>query len=168
MDIIVDPSTTLAKAILKHNKNYKSGTVDDVKENDIFIQTQGTLRGSTTKIINRNFTEIIDQADKIKNIAKQMIVIGSVGADFTSWPGLDITRLTYNIAKQSLRNWVHGWNQSIFVKHEGVIGMKVQILSPAVFKSNMSGGIGMEIEELVKNITYLVNNPHITEINLRQ
>tara|TARA_Y100000310_G_C20362706_1_gene659720 strand:+ start:138 stop:659 length:522 start_codon:yes stop_codon:yes gene_type:complete len=173
MDIIVDPNTTLAKAILKHNKNYKSGTVDDVKNNDVFIQTQGTLRGTPTRLINKNFTEIVDQADQIQHIAQRMIVIGSVSADFPSWPGMNKPgmnneRFTYNTAKQALKNWVHGWNQSIFVKHKGVTGMKIQILSPAVFKSKIGDDTGLIIEEVVKNINYLIDNPHVTEISLRQ
>ena len=169
MSIIVDhPVTTLSKELVTYSGYCTAGTVKDVKKGDVFISTQGTSRGQSSSIIKKCFSDIVEQAESIQHLAERMIIIGSVGSDFPSWPGLSNTRLTYNIAKLALTKWAQGWNQSKFEKGKGITGMRIQICRPSNFKSDMGGDTGLEIHEVVKSIEYLISNPNVTEVSVRQ
>lgn len=165
--IVILGQTTLAKSLLESIKNSLQGTITDVQAGDIVISTQGTNRGNSRKIIDRCFVEIVEQAESIENKASRFIVIGSMGAEFSSWPGIDQQRMIYNISKFSLEKWMQDFNQKNFSKDTNIDVMRVQMCETAAFQSPMSNYTGLRIKEIVNSIKYLIENPAVIKIQLR-
>jgi hypothetical protein len=108
------------------------------------------------------------QADSIENIASRFVVIGSMGSEYSSWPGIKNNRMIYNIAKSALDKWAKDYNQKNFnMETRSISGMIVQICQPASFQSQMSGYEGLDITKVVESIKHLIDNPTTTKIQLR-
>jgi hypothetical protein len=166
--IIILGDTTLARKLSEKLDNTRLGNIEDVRSGDIVISTQGTSRGTARRIIDRCFTDIVEQADRIENIASRFIVIGSVGSGYSSWPGIKNNRMIYNIAKSALDKWAQDHNQKNFnTGTHSTTGMIVQICQPASFQSPMSDYKGLDIIKVVDSIKYLIDNPTTTKIQLR-
>ena len=166
--IIILGATTLARKLSEVLENSRLAQVEDVGPGDVVISTQGTNRGTSRQIIDRCFTEIVEQVESVEKIASRFIVIGSMGSEYSSWPGIDNQRMIYNISKSSLEKWMQDYNQKNFVKEDGRShGMRIQMCEPATFKSNMSNHKGMEIEEIVDAVKYLVDHANIIKIQIR-
>jgi len=165
--IIILGNTTLADELSKALANSKKSQIEDIKPLDIVISTQGTSRGTSRQIIDRCFTEIVEQAESIEKIASRFIVIGSIGAEYSSWPGIDNQRMIYNISKSSLEKWIQDYNQKNFTKDTGINGMRIQMCESAAFHSPMSKHPGLPIKEIINSVKYLINNPSAIKIQLR-
>lgn len=165
--ILIVGQTTLAESLLESLKNSSQGKIKDVQSGDIVISTQGTNRGNSRKIIERCFVEIVEQAEFIEKKASRFIVIGSIGAEFSSWPGIDQQRMIYNISKFSLEKWMQDYNQKNFSKNINPNVMRVQMCETAAFQSPMSNFTGLHIKEVVNSIKYLIENPNVIKIQLR-
>jgi len=166
--IIVLGQTTLAKAITESLIGSRLGTISEVQSGDVVISTQGTNRGTSKKIIDRCFTEIVEQAESVEKIASRFIVIGSTGAEYSSWPGIDNQRMIYNISKASLEKWVQDYNQKNFTKETGIVGMRIQICEPSAFQTPISKHTGMPLQDIINSVEYLVQNPSAIKIQLRK
>jgi NAD(P)-dependent dehydrogenase (short-subunit alcohol dehydrogenase family) len=81
-----------------------------------------------------------------------VIVVSSHAANWTSWPGVDINRLTYNNSKHAVSNFIKGIQQA------KVIG-RYSLLEPSQFQSRMGGDSGHTIETVVGAVNYLLENP---------
>lgn len=166
--IIILGDTTLAKKLSENLNNSMLGAIEDVGSGDIVISTQGTSRGTARQIVDRCFTDIVEQAGRIENIASRFVVVGSMGSEYSSWPGIKNERMIYNIAKSALDKWAQDYNQKNFnMETRSLSGMIVQICQPASFQSPMSGYKGLDITEVVGSIKYLIDNPTTTKIQLR-
>jgi NAD(P)-dependent dehydrogenase (short-subunit alcohol dehydrogenase family) len=161
-------NTTLAKALSNSIEYSIQGEITDIQKGDIVVSTQGTSRGTSKQIIDRCFTEIVEQAESLEKTASRFIIIGSIGAEYSSWPGIDNQRMIYNIAKSSLEKWAQDYNQKNFSKNTGINGMRIQMCEPAAFQSPMSNHTGLPIKEIIHSIKYLINNPFVIKIQLRK
>ena len=153
--------TTLAKEIKKLIPGCILASSNDILKNDVVIITQGTSRGGFAHIFKKSLTDVIERILEISSKSNRIIVVGSLGGEFTSWPGIQQDRMMYNIAKHCLSRFVQDWNQA---GNE----CRIQICEPASFKTPMSGNTGMEITKVVDAINFLIRNPEITKIQLRK
>lgn len=166
--ILILGQTTLAKELAESIKDSIQGTITDIQKRDVVVSTQGTSRGTSKQIIDRCFTEIVEQAEFAEKTASSFIVVGSMGAEYSSWPNIDNQRMIYNIAKSSLEKWAQDYNQKNFSKNTGINGMRIQMCEPAAFQSPMSNHTGLPIKEIIHSIKYLINNPFVIKIQLRK
>jgi NAD(P)-dependent dehydrogenase (short-subunit alcohol dehydrogenase family) len=86
------------------------------------------------------------------NYTGNVIVISSHAANWTSWPGVDTNRLTYNNSKHAVSNFIKG------VQQAGVVG-RYSLLEPSQFQSRMSGDSGHTIETVVDAVKFLLTHP---------
>ena len=93
------------------------------------------------------------------NLGQQIIVVSSFGASWPSWPGVSTSRLTYNISKLALNEFLNGLTQ------QGISQNKISVFEPSKFKTHLSGYQGVELSEIVVELEKIINNPlHITHI----
>lgn len=81
-----------------------------------------------------------------------VIVVSSHAANWTSWPGIDTDRLTYNNSKHSVSNFVKGVQQS------SVVG-RYSLIEPSRFQSRMGGDSGHTIKVVVDAVKFLLTHP---------
>lgn len=85
------------------------------------------------------------------NSNARVIILGSHSASWTSWPGIDVSRLSYNNSKSALKHYVLG------LEHSGNSNLKLTILNPTRFQTSMSDNTGYPIDVVIKAIDYIVN-----------
>lgn len=86
------------------------------------------------------------------NYTGNVVVVSSHAANWTSWPGVDVNRLTYNNSKHAVSNFVKGIQQS------NVVG-RYSLFEPSQFQSRMGGASGHAIETVVDTVVYLLKHP---------
>jgi len=82
-----------------------------------------------------------------------VIVIGSHSGMWTSWPGIDVSRLWYNISKQTLTATITA------LSHSGKTKMKYTVFNACKFKSSMSNHQGVDVEVIADAIKAVVKSP---------
>lgn len=128
--------------------------VDAVKTFDCIIVTTGLYVGNAWELFTVNavgpcylLSQLIDCG-----FTGHCVFVSSHGANWTSWPGADLQKLTYNCAKQTLSNYVKA------VQHSGVSG-RYSLIEPSRFSSRMSEYTGQDIDNVVNAVEYIVSNP---------
>lgn len=86
------------------------------------------------------------------NYPGHVVVVSSHAANWTSWPGVDIERLTYNNSKHAVSEFIKGVQQS------GTSGT-YSLLEPCKFQSRMGGDSKHSIQTVVNAVEYLLKNP---------
>jgi hypothetical protein len=94
---------------------------------------------------------LLEQLVNHKSTAR-VIMIGSHGAMWTSWPGIDFTRLTYNVSKECLQSFVIGISQGINTE------ITLTILNPSKFQSKLSNYRGFPIDYVVESVMAIINH----------
>jgi len=94
---------------------------------------------------------IVSQLVK-NNYTGHVIVVSSHAANWTSWPGIDTSRLTYNNSKHSVSNFVKG------VQQADVVG-RYSLIEPGRFQSRMGGDSGHTIKVVVDAVKFLLTHP---------
>ena len=87
-----------------------------------------------------------------KKYQGKIIMVGSHGASWTSWPGIDLDRLLYNNSKLALREFVKGVAQS------GMCLASLTVFEPSKFKSSMNEFTGGEIRRVVERLVDIIND----------
>jgi NAD(P)-dependent dehydrogenase (short-subunit alcohol dehydrogenase family) len=82
----------------------------------------------------------------------RFIQIGSHSAMWTSWPGVEVNRLCYNVSKQCLQSAVTG------LSHSGKTNMLLTIINPSKFKSAMSNWGGYEVSAVIEYIDFAIKS----------
>lgn len=90
------------------------------------------------------------KASEIPNL--HIVVISSLGAVWTSWPGIPKQRLVYNVAKNMTSNFVRDLYQS------QISDNKITVIEPGRFKSKMNPTSGSDINNIVQAIYYAINS----------
>ena len=119
MPIIVTGKTQLANHLVEAIDNSRAGEILDLTDDDhLVIITQGTARGGVKTIIDRCYTDIVSQIESVTRKDIRYIVIGSMSAEYTSFPGISNLAMIYANAKRSLSQYVSDYNQMIESKQE--------------------------------------------------
>lgn len=130
--------------------------INAIKDSDVIIVCSGLLKGKPRDMLDINTSGPIQLLSELVAVGSKahVVIIGSHAQTWTSWPGIDIDRLTYNVAKKTVSEFVLGLEQS------DKTSMKLTIYNVSRFDSNMNSG-GMPIQEVVDNISEIIdhNNP---------
>lgn len=86
-----------------------------------------------------------------RNSTAHVILVGSHSAMWTSWPHIELSRLSYNTSKQSLESYVTG------LEHSKESNLKITLFNPSKFFSTMSNYSGYPINVIVDAIDYIIN-----------
>jgi short-subunit dehydrogenase len=133
---------------------------EKIYDYDVLIITTGSHTGDLWDIVSVNFTGpcyIISELVK-NNFKGQIIYIGSYGSVWTSWPGIPIERLIYNTSKLSSKKFIQG------LEHSKISNTRLSILNPSKFKTKMSQFQGMEVNEIINIIKWIVDSS--SDINI--
>ena len=133
--------------------------VKKITEHDVIINCVAVNQGTTADILHINYIQPITLIEKLikSDYQGRLILIGSHGASWTSWPDIPYTRLVYNNSKKNLRDFVKSVVQSSVTK------MKMTIIEPSKFKSSMSGFQGHEASQVADAV---VNILTLDSVNL--
>ena len=135
--------------------------IDELLKYDVIIITVGILSENLWDVWMTNtvgpcyLTSVLNQ----HNLGQQIIVVSSFGASWTSWPGIDTDRLTYNTSKLALNEFLNGLTQ------QGSSQNKISVFEPSKFKTHLSNYQGAELLDVVVELEKIIDNPlHITHI----
>lgn len=81
-----------------------------------------------------------------------VVLIGSHSAMHTSWPGVELTRLSYNVSKECLQSFVVGLAQS------DNTNLTLSLLNPSRFQSKISAYSGYPINYVVESVQTIINS----------
>lgn len=170
MSILITGDTTLAKELVNNTADSRVGTIDDLRDNDeLIIFTQGTSRGGVKRIIDRCYTEIVTQIESLERKDIRYIVIGSMAAEYSSWPGMPAERMIYANAKKALSQFASDYNQrNMNVDSKSLGKHRIQICEPGGVRTAMNNYTGkLEISNVVDCVKYLITHPEVVRIQLR-
>ena len=170
MPIIVTGKTQLANHLVEAIDSSRAGEILDLTDDDhLVIITQGTARGGVKTIIDRCYTDIVSQIESVNRKDLRYIVIGSMSAEYTSYPGISNLAMIYANAKRSLSQYVSDYNQmNMDMDTKSVGGHRIQICEPASFQTGMSNYKGLEVSKVIDAVQYLIAHPEVVKIQLRQ
>ena len=122
--------------------------VKTLTAHETIINCVAVNQGSAADILHINYIQPINLIEKLikSDYQGRLILIGSHGASWTSWPDISYTRLVYNNSKKNLRDFVKSVVQSSVTK------MKLTIIEPTKFKSSMSAFQGYEASQVAAAI----------------
>jgi len=92
---------------------------------------------------------------------QRIIVVSSYAARWTSWPEVNLPRLTYNMSKRATSEFVQGLVQR---------GSKNQltVVEPSAFQSPMSANRGATAEAMAAQVISVLENPmHVITVTVR-
>lgn len=124
---------------------------------DIVINTMGVMTDDrwNSMLINYVAPVYITMGYVERLQQGHIINVGSASSWWPSWPGVDMTRLSYNIGKQSLAVFNQHINR---VKIDDTKTVTVSLVEPGRFKSRMSDHQGMEIDRVVDGIEHVIES----------
>ena len=88
-----------------------------------------------------------------KQSQAHIIMVGSHGAMWTSWPGISLERLSYNVSKETIQSFTTGLSQS------GISKLKLSMFNPSRFQSKLNGYQGYPIDTIVDGIIHVIESP---------
>jgi len=130
---------------------------------DVIVITAGTIHGSANDIFSTNFLKPIQLLETLTALdySGRVILVGSHGATWPSWPGIDLSRLNYNFSKRFLREFVKG------LSHSGQSKIKFTVFEPTKFPSKMSGFQGIDIQLVAQSLIDVIHgSDHLLHVEL--
>lgn len=130
--------------------------IPTLTKSDIIVVCSGALSDDVNETMMINSLGPIYLINELikANCQAHVVVIGSHGATWTSWPGIDMSRLTYNIAKKCLCDFVVGLEQS------DITDMKLTVVNLSRFQSPLSNYTGVSVDQVVDNISWIIDQPN--------
>ena len=138
------------------NKNEITALADKIYKSDIIISCPGVFTsGDSWDMFTINSIAPIFLLEKLveKKSQTHVIIIGSHGAMWTSWPGISFERLLYNVSKETIQSFVTGLAQS------GSSDLKLSVINPSKFQSKLNGYKGYPIDIIVDGIIHVIESP---------
>jgi hypothetical protein len=136
--------------------------VDELLSHDVIFNTIGLYSGSSSDVLQVNFLTPVLLLEKLTSAGYdgKIILTGSHGSSWISWPEISHERLVYNVSKLNLRNYVMGLSQSNLSK------ARLCLVDTTKFVSKMSNFTGDAIENVVALIENVIdiNSPKILHI----
>jgi short-subunit dehydrogenase len=139
------------------NKHQVSQLADTIHDSDIIICCPGIVEADMWDMVPINSVAPIYLLEKLLHhkSTSHFIMIGSHGAMWTSWPGITLNRLTYNISKGAIQSFITGLDQSNITK------MPLSIVNLSKYKSKNSGYTGYPVDLMVQSIVDVIENPKL-------
>jgi len=137
------------------NKNEIITLVNNIHKSDIIISCSGIYTSEDSwDMFTINAVAPIFLLEKLieKQSQAHVIIVGSHGAMWTSWPGIDLNRLAYNNSKSALQSYIEG------LDHSAVSKLTLTIFNATRFQSQMSNYQGYPISNVVNIIKELITN----------
>jgi NAD(P)-dependent dehydrogenase (short-subunit alcohol dehydrogenase family) len=126
---------------------------------DVIINCAGLLGDDSWDELLVNAVAPIYLLTKLAELQcrSRFVQIGSHSAMWSSWPGVEVNRLCYNVSKQCLQSAVTG------LSHSGKTNMLLTIINPSKFKSAMSNWDGHEVTAVIEYINFVIasKNPPV-------
>jgi len=72
---------------------------------------------------------------------------------WTSWPGISLERLSYNVSKETIQSFTIGLSQS------GISNLKLSMFNPSRFQSKLNDYQGYPIDIIVDGIMHVIQAP---------
>jgi hypothetical protein len=138
------------------NKNEIVTLVDSIYKSDIIISCPGVYTSDDSwDMFTINAIAPIFLLEKLieKQSQSHVIMVGSHGAMWTSWPGISFERLSYNISKQTIQSFVTGLSQS------ELSNLKLSVFNPSRFQSKLNGYQGYPIDIIVDGVMHVITAP---------
>lgn len=136
--------------------------INTIADHEAIINTIGIFNGSSLEISQVNYLAPVVLIQKLVELkySGKIIMIGSHGASWTSWPGIDHQRLIYNVSKLNLRNYIMALSQS------KLTDAHLCLIDSTKFQSQMSNFTGEAASNVAKLIEDLVDikSPRILHI----
>lgn len=117
-------------------------------EFDCIINCAGSCVGTAEEIYAVNAVGpivLIKELQQLESTAR-VIMVGSHGAMWPSWPGADQSRIVYNCAKRALQDFV------VSFSHARCSNMQLCVFNASRFQSAMSGYTGYETTTVAQQI----------------
>lgn len=129
-----------------------SNNIDNIKNSDVIIVCSGLLKGNARDILDVNAIGPIQLLTELSIAGSKahVLIVGSHSQTWTSWPGIGIERLLYNVAKKTISEFAIGLEQS------DKSNVRISVYHVSRFDSNMNSG-GMTIQEVVDNISWIID-----------
>jgi len=130
-----------------------SSNIDNIKNSNTIIICSGVFTGNVREMLDINSSgpiQILSELQKVKSKA-HVIIIGSHASTWTSWPDMDIQRLTYNVAKKTILEFAIG------LEHSEASDLTLTVYNASRFNSAMNSG-GMPIQQVVNNVSWIIDH----------
>ena len=135
---------------------------NDLIQHDVILNTIVTHKGTSQEVLQINFLTPVILVEKLIELGYngRIIMIGSHGSTWTSWPGIDNTRLIYNISKSCLKNYL------ISLSHSGLTKSNISLLDLTKFKTPTTHNTGNDMDSVVQLVEQVidVNNLRLLHI----
>ena len=145
-------STTYERSYYDFLHPITDRVVKELMSHNVIINCVAVNQGSTADILHINYIQPVNLIEQLIKFDYQgrLILIGSHGASWTSWPGIPYTRLVYNNSKKNLRDFVKSVVQS------SITNMKLTIIEPTKFKSSMNDYQGYDTAQMADAVIKLL------------
>ena len=130
-----------------------SSNIDNIKDSEVIIICSGVLTGNVRDMLDINSSGPIQILSELKTAGSNahVVIIGSHASTWTSWPGINIERLTYNVAKKTILEFAIGFEQA------DSSDLTLTVYNASRFDSNMNPG-GMPIQQVVNNVSWIIDH----------
>lgn len=133
-------------------------------DHDTIILSQAVFDGGVWEQLTVNTVSLVYLATKFyEKLSKgQIICVSSASAVWPSWPGVDIKRLVYGLSKETISNFTKHMQRKIYDTEKPVA---IQCYEPCRFPSKINNySAGIQLEKVIKDVKYLIDNPHASHI----
>jgi short-subunit dehydrogenase len=127
-----------------------------IYHSDIIISCPGVLTShdSWDMFVINAVAPVFLMEKLIENKSKaHVVIVGSHGAMWTSWPNISLERLSYNVSKETIQSFTTG------LAHAGTSDLKLSIVNPSRFQSKLNGYQGYSIDMVVDGIMHVIQAP---------
>lgn len=126
---------------------------DTLKNFDVILITSGIYQGDAWDVLQTNFVgpSYLALQLSLTRFSGHIVIVGSHGGDWPSWPGITPDRLVYNYSKNAVSNFVKG------LEHSNIGRGKVSIYNPSKFNTTMSGNTGVPVADISDALHYIIN-----------
>jgi short-subunit dehydrogenase len=137
-------------------KNEITALADKIYKSDIIISCPGVFTSDDSwDMFTINSIAPIFLLEKLveKKSQAHVIIVGSHSAMWTSWPGISLERLSYNVSKETIQSFTIGLSQS------GISNLKLSMFNPSRFQSKLNDYQGYPIDIIVDGIMHVIQAP---------
>ncbi len=137
-------------------KNEITALADKIYKSDIIISCPGVFTSDDSwDMFTINSIAPIFLLEKLieKKSQAHVIIVGSHGAMWTSWPGISLERLSYNVSKETIQSFTIGLSQS------GISNLKLSMFNPSRLQTKLNDYQGYPIDIIVDGIMHVIQAP---------
>lgn len=129
-------------------------------EADVFLISAGLYHGDAWTLWMTNCVGPSYLASRLHETQHQahIIIVGSLGARWVSWPGIDSERLVYNAAKHAVSHFAQELYQS------NINDNRITVVDPGRFQSRLNDHTGMAMDRVTDLLDRIITSSPDTNI----